>query len=72
MTCFITYLSAARLGQIADNEDLLGRSERPNNFPDLDDKLLCEAFLVSRVVCEFSEGKVRGVLDILKLLTASR
>jgi hypothetical protein len=52
------YLARPSLGQIADDDDLLGSCKRSNHFTDLKDELLGECSFVVSIVLEFP--KTRG------------
>ena len=53
-------LAGARLGQVRDDVDLLGRREGADDLAHLEDELLDEAGLVGGVVAELTAGGLRS------------
>lgn len=52
--CVFTYLARACLGEIADDVDLLGGGEGPDDLANLKNEFLNESRLVVRVIGEFT------------------
>jgi hypothetical protein len=53
-------LTRARLGQVRDDVDLLGRRERPDDLAHLEDELLDQAGLICGVVLELASRMICG------------
>jgi len=48
------YLSGPGLGQVADDDDFLGRGEGADHLTNLEDKFFGEASFVVRIICKFA------------------
>ena len=61
-----TYLSGTSLGKIGDEVDLFGRSERPNDFSDLEGELLGQGELIIGVISKLTNEKQMAIRNIVQ------
>lgn len=65
------YLSRPSLGQVADDNDLLGRCEGPDHFTNLEDEFFAETSFIVGIISKFTAAS-RQVQKAWKMTKSSR